>query len=1053
MRYFFSWLIFTGCNSSDEGIKIYNSDPVATITSHSSGDVLLEGTTYTFVGMVSDDNHNTSDLTVSWSTDVRDLCIDITPDLEGTTSCQAVLEAGESKLKLQVIDPEGAGAITTLDITVQDTQAPTITLLSPTADSLYYADQLIEFAAIIADAEDEAVDLQYQWESNQDGVLSISSPPDTDGSISGFSALSQGQHAITLRVEDSTGKTTSQNVAIQVGGTNTEPICSINAPSSGQGFTFNQNITFQGSASDADINNSLLDIAWTSDIDGTINTTAPNSDGEVAFVYDALTMGNHTITLSVADEVGGLCTDTVLLSVGTPPTLTINQPLSGAIVSYGESVFFEGTVSDQEDIPSDITLTWNSDIDGLFSTQGADSYGNIAFGYPSFSPGTHNITITATDSDALSATYTQTLHINTPPPAPTVSISPTNPTPNDDLSVVVVENPDEDGDPITYTYVWLKNGVSTSYNSTTVPASATNGNEIWTVQVTPNDGYADGDMAESSVTLTNSAPVITDVSITPSPPYNDSTLTCTVQANDPDNDPLTTTYEWNNTSTGTALGTGSTIALTPSIASRNDVISCAVVIEDPMGETDTSSQNTTLQNRAPNTPVVSISPNPAYFDSALVCNLSASGDPDGDTTTETYSWLINSTAQTENSNTLSTGFGVGDTVGCQAVSNDGLTNSNAGSSSIVITNAPPILSSVVIFPSSPKTTETIGATIQYTEPEGQPVTETYEWSVNGTIVQTGSTPSLDPSFFSKGDAIVVSVVVNDGIDSSTPMDDNVTVINTIPSEPIIDITPASPIEQTDDLLCSITSLSTDDDADPITYQFLWTFDGISYTGANSTGLSSTVSATETNQGELWACQVIPNDGEDDGNPAEIDVLINPDTFDSCLSIYNANPTSADGVYSIDINSTGIEVDVYCDMTNGGVTYQDFGMGNHSAAYSGWEVLGTADFANLQVASALSYYYNRQQLTTLDQSWNSSNCCFLDPSSTNRYYGFAGSTYMYPADSSSEQCNTGYTSSSYYFSGEGNTIYSTLSPSDILNVGTYSSCATANNPGIFVQRWY
>ena len=192
----------------------------------------------------------------------------------GTTSCRATLEAGETKLKLQVSDPDGDAALASIDIYVQETQAPTITLLSPTSSGQYYADQLIEFSAIIADAEDEAADLQYQWESSQDGVLSISAPPDTDGSISSFTSLSEGQHAITLRVEDSTGKTTSQDIAIQVGGTNTEPSCTIWSLLPGKDLPSTKTSPFRARI-DEDINNSLLDISWESDVDGVINTTAP----------------------------------------------------------------------------------------------------------------------------------------------------------------------------------------------------------------------------------------------------------------------------------------------------------------------------------------------------------------------------------------------------------------------------------------------------------------------------------------------------------------------------------------------------------------------------------------------------------------------------------------------------------------------------------------------------------------------------------------------------------------------------------------------------------
>ena len=40
-----------------------------------------QGVEYTFVGMVSDANHNTSELNVVWSTDVRELCPATQPDV------------------------------------------------------------------------------------------------------------------------------------------------------------------------------------------------------------------------------------------------------------------------------------------------------------------------------------------------------------------------------------------------------------------------------------------------------------------------------------------------------------------------------------------------------------------------------------------------------------------------------------------------------------------------------------------------------------------------------------------------------------------------------------------------------------------------------------------------------------------------------------------------------------------------------------------------------------------------------------------------------------
>ena len=68
------------------------------------------------------------------------------------------------------------------------------------------------------------------------------------------------------------------------------------------------------------------------------------------------------------------------------------------------------------------------------------------------------------------------------------------------------------------------------------------------VIVIPNDGLADGRSVQSeSLTIVNSPPIITSVSLTPeSATQGEDNLTCTVMATDADNDELTYTYEWSN---------------------------------------------------------------------------------------------------------------------------------------------------------------------------------------------------------------------------------------------------------------------------------------------------------------------------------------------------------------------------------------------------------------------------------------------------------------------------------------------------------------------------
>ncbi len=309
-------LYFFGCNS-DDGLKAYNTDPSANITSHQDGDILLEGVDITFVGFVSDANHQNQDLLVTWQTEQRELCPAQAPQQDGNTTCVAQLEEGETQIRLQVVDPQGAAYVEIIDITVQGDEAPSAQILSPSASMAYYSDQLVYFSALVTDTEDEPQDLSYEWSSNLDGVLPITLVPDSSGSIEQYAALSEGQHSILLQVEDSSGQIANDVVAITVGPPNSLPECYITSPSSSSSFEEEEFITFSGIATDADVDNRTLNIAWYSDIDGVFDTNPPSIDGGLEVLISGLSNGEHLITLDVADETGASCQATTSVLVGS----------------------------------------------------------------------------------------------------------------------------------------------------------------------------------------------------------------------------------------------------------------------------------------------------------------------------------------------------------------------------------------------------------------------------------------------------------------------------------------------------------------------------------------------------------------------------------------------------------------------------------------------------------------------------------------------------------------------------------------------------------------
>ena len=70
----------------------------------------------------------------------------------------------------------------------------------------------------------------------------------------------------------------------------------------------------------------------------------------------------------------------ILLSVtvGTPPSVTIDSPTSGTY-NEGETITFSATVSDNEDQPNEISLEWTTSDGTVLNSQSATSNGNVEF--------------------------------------------------------------------------------------------------------------------------------------------------------------------------------------------------------------------------------------------------------------------------------------------------------------------------------------------------------------------------------------------------------------------------------------------------------------------------------------------------------------------------------------------------------------------------------------------------------------------------------------------------------------------------------------------------
>jgi hypothetical protein len=472
-------------------------------------------------------------------------------------------------------------------------------------------------------------------------------------------------------------------------------------------------------------------------------------------------------------------------------------------------------------------LSWVSDLDGEISTQSATSAGLAQFSASSLSAGYHNLIVHSIDTDGLTADAVVGFRINTPPEAPVIGIAPDPAQTIDNLSVSIISGGDADGDTVTYSYLWLKNGVATSMSTASISSSDTQKGDIWTIRVTPNDGHQDGVTTEASISIDNTEPVVSSVAISPSLPNNDEVLTCTASVFDPD-ESTTDTYVWKNESTGASLGTGSTLDLASLSIAPATEISCTYIATDSSAASSSDMAILTVQNRSPSISTVSITPSSAGTSETLDCVVQAS-DLDGESLIEDFSWENSTTNVILGSDSTlildPTMSAPGDVIACIVTVFDASGDSAIQSTDVIIQNSDPFVSSVEISPSEPLNTDTLTCISIAEDADLESLTESFSWfnDTTGDSLGTSSILTLDPSTAVAGDDIRCVVTVEDPSGGSDTQEMIVTVLSTAPQfTQEAEIDPNTSVMITDTLVCSGTAI--DSDGSIPTLEYSWSND-------------------------------------------------------------------------------------------------------------------------------------------------------------------------------------------------------------------------------------
>jgi hypothetical protein len=366
--------------------------------------------------------------------------------------------------------------------------------------------------------------------------------------------------------------------------------------------------------------------------------------------------------------------------------------------------------------------------------------------------------------------------------APTLSnllLSPTTPSTTDTL-VLSYTFDDVDGDnEAGSTIQWFKNSVlvSSLNGMMSVSSSQTEKGENWNAEVTPSDGTDFGTMvASSSITIGNSAPLLSSVSIEISNPSTTDDLSVVNTSSDADTmDVLTYEYQWYLD--GNLQSSLDGLSPLPSFATR-DGDSWEVEMRVSDG-TDTSAWlkssavviGSTTTNTPPVVDSVGITPNNPTTDSDLTASVTSS-DADMDTILDTeYRWMKNGADAGIDSQVVSSTSTMKDESWSVSVRvNDGTTWSTwQSSAATTIENTAPVLESASLNSAQVTTQTNVSVNAVMVDVDLlDSLTFNIQWYLEDVLQpQLNDVNPLPSSQTSKGQTWAAVIYAFDGSDTST----------------------------------------------------------------------------------------------------------------------------------------------------------------------------------------------------------------------------------------------------------------------------------------------
>ena len=473
---------------------------------------------------------------------------------------------------------------------------------------------------------------------------------------------------------------------------------------------------------------------------------------------------------------------------------------------------------------------------------------------------------------------------NTPPGPPQVEIRPARPRRGEALRAVVNSAAvDADGDPLSYSFVWTRNGkpLDLSGDPREVPGASVTRGDQFQVSVQAFDGEEKGPPGTASATVVNTPPEPPRIAIEPRHPRGGEPLKLVVSepARDADGDPVSLQVVW--THDGKPAGSG-TDTLAPGAFHKGDRVRVVVTPSDGKEPGLPASDEVTVDNAPPTTPTVALEPAPPTVGGPLRAVIKVPAqDPDGDWITYRFRWLRDGSPVQLSGEGRGTDWGQsagwtkvnelpadlltrGQRWEVEVQAFDGVAYGPSVRAAAVVGNSPPPPPEIAFRPIPQRTVDGLSLEVkQRPDPDGDRVTHRFTWTRNGARYQAPPDQSHIPRGVArKGETWGVEVVAFDGQAESAPARAQLVVADTAPGAAEVSLCDEPVVTGTVPEV-KITRPAVDPDGDAVSYRYEWSLNGRPVPQAQQARFTSPLKKRD-----VARVKVTPWDGELAGTPVE-----------------------------------------------------------------------------------------------------------------------------------------------------------------------------------------